>query len=187
MRRFAFKTEQLLPRPLGEVFPFFADPRNLQAITPPWLDFEITTKYDLEMREGLLIDYRLRIRGIPLRWRSEITVWQPPHRFVDEQRRGSYRFWVHEHTFEAAGDSTRMGDHVQYGVPGGIIVQRLVIARDVARIFAFRRTKLEQIFDKNRLAGTGLRLIPGSTRGQCRQAEEEQAEADHHHRSPCHA
>ncbi len=148
MRRFEFESEQLLPRPLNEVFPFFSDPRNLQAITPPWLDFEITNKEDLEMREGLLIDYRLHIRGIPLRWQSEITVWQPPHRFVDEQRRGPYRFWTHEHTFEAVGDSTRVGDHVQYGVPGGVLVQRLFIARDVARIFAFRRAKLEQIFER---------------------------------------
>ncbi len=148
MRRFEFKTEQLLPRPLDQVFPFFSDPRNLQAITPPWLDFEITTKGDLQMREGLVIDYRLRIRGIPLRWRSEITIWQPPRRFVDEQRTGPYRFWIHEHTFEAIGNSTRIGDYVQYGVPGGVLVQRLFVARDVARIFEFRRAKLEQILER---------------------------------------
>ncbi|NWG12814.1 MAG: SRPBCC family protein [Acidobacteria bacterium] len=147
MRRFQFKSEQLLPRPLGTVFPFFSDPRNLQAITPPWLDFEITTKGSLEMHEGLLIDYRLRIHGIPLRWQSEITVWQPPHRFVDEQRRGPYRFWIHEHTFEAIGDSTRITDHVQYGVFGGVLVQRLFVGRDVAAIFTFRRAKLRQIFE----------------------------------------
>ena len=146
MNRFVHDSEQLVPRPLEEVFAFFSDPHNLQRITPPWLDFEVLGMSDSQMREGLLIDYRLRIHGIPIRWRSEITVWDPPRRFVDEQRRGPYRLWIHEHTFEARGDGTLVCDHVQYSVPGGVIVQKLFVARDVGRIFAFRRRKLEELF-----------------------------------------
>lgn len=146
MKRFVHDSEQLVPRPLEEVFAFFSDPHNLQRITPPWLDFEVLRLSDSQMRAGLLIDYRLRIHGIPVRWRSEITVWDPPRRFVDEQRRGPYRLWIHEHTFEARGDSTLVRDHVQYSVSGGAIVQKLFVARDVGRIFAFRRRKLEEIF-----------------------------------------
>jgi len=146
MKRFVHDSEQLVPRPLEEVFAFFSDPNNLQRITPPWLDFEVLGMSDSQMREGLLIDYRLRIHGIPIRWRSEITVWDPPRRFVDEQRRGPYRLWIHEHTFEVRGDSTLVCDHVQYSVPGGVIVQKLFVAREVGRIFAFRRRKLEEIF-----------------------------------------
>ena len=146
MRRFVLDAEQLLPRPLGEVFAFFSDPGNLQRITPPWLDFEIIGGHDRQMRAGLLIDYRLRIHGLPVRWQSEITIWDPPRRFVDEQRRGPYRLWIHEHTFEARGNSTLVRDRLQYAVPGGVLVQKLFVARDVDRIFAFRRQRLEEVF-----------------------------------------
>ena len=146
MRRFSYQGEQTLPRPLEEVFPFFSNPRNLQTITPPWLDFEILSGEDLTMRVGLLIDYRLRVHGIPFKWQTEITAWDPPHRFVDEQRRGPYRLWIHEHTFEARGEETLVRDRVEYGVPGGWIVQRLFVGRDVERIFAFRREKLDMLF-----------------------------------------
>ncbi len=146
MKRFVFDSEQLLPGALEEVFAFFSDPHNLQRITPPWLDFKIVGLSENQIREGLLIDYRLRIHRIPVRWQSEITAWDPPRRFVDEQRRGPYRLWIHEHTFEPRGDSTLVRDHVQYAVPGGTLVQRFFVARDVHRIFAFRRRKLEEIF-----------------------------------------
>ena len=146
MRRFSYQGEQTLPRPLEEVFPFFSNPRNLQTITPPWLDFEILSGEDLTMRVGLLIDYRLRVHGIPFKWQTEITAWDPPHRFVDEQRRGPYRLWIHEHTFEARGEETLVRDRVEYGVPGGWIVQRLFVGRDVERIFAFRMKMLDELF-----------------------------------------
>ncbi|MGB9275140.1 MAG: SRPBCC family protein [Terrimicrobiaceae bacterium] len=100
MRTHEFRCELWLPRPLGEVFSFFADAGNLELLTPPQLNFHILTPCPLEMRVGLLIEYRLRVRGIPLRWQSEITAWEPPHRFVDEERRGPYRLWQHEHLFE---------------------------------------------------------------------------------------
>lgn len=88
VRTFELTCEVMLPRPPGEVFPFFADARNLERLTPPWLRFEVLTPEPIEMRRSAVIDYRLRLRGVPVRWRSEITAWEPPFRFVDEQRRG---------------------------------------------------------------------------------------------------
>ena len=93
-----------------------------------------------------LIDYRLRLRGLPIRWRSEITTWQPPHRFVDEQRRGPYRMWIHEHTFTERDGGTLVGDHVRYAVPGGWLADRLLVRRDLETIFAYRQEKLTEIF-----------------------------------------
>ncbi len=135
-----------LGAPLAEVFPFFADARNLEALTPPWLRFEILSPGPVDMRVGALIDYRLRVHGVPLRWRSEITEWDPPHLFVDEQRRGPYRRWRHTHRFAADGDGTRVDDEVDYAVLGGPLVDRLFVRRDLDRIFAFRREALRDRF-----------------------------------------
>jgi ligand-binding SRPBCC domain-containing protein len=146
MRIFQFEAEQWLPRPLEEVFAFFADPRNLEAITPPWLRFEIRTRGTVEMHQGAFIDYRLRLHGVPLTWQSEISVWDPPHEFVDIQVSGPYRLWRHQHLFEEEGGCTLVHDRVEYAVPGGRLVQKFLVAPDVERIFEFRRRKLEQIF-----------------------------------------
>jgi ligand-binding SRPBCC domain-containing protein len=131
-----------LDAPPAEVFPFFADARNLEALTPPWLRFEVETPAPVAMRAGALIDYRLRVHGLPLRWRSEITAWDPPHLFVDEQRRGPYRAWRHEHRFTAQGEGTLVEDAVTYAVRGGALVDALFVRRDLDRIFAFRRQAL---------------------------------------------
>jgi hypothetical protein len=146
METHLFKTEIWLPRPLQEVFAFFADARNLQRITPPWLSFEVLAPGETEMKAGTLIDYKLRVHGMPLRWRSEITVWEPPRRFVDEQRRGPYRLWIHEHRFAEKDKGTLVTDDVRYAVPGGALVNKLFVAGDVARIFEHRKQKLEEIF-----------------------------------------
>jgi ligand-binding SRPBCC domain-containing protein len=146
MTIFTLQREIVLPRPLAEVFAFFSDARNLQTITPDWLHFSILTPAPIEMRVGTLIDYWLRVRGLPLRWRSEITVWQPPHRFVDEQRRGPYRQWIHEHAFEAVAGGTLCRDSVRYAVFGGKIVERLFVRRDVKTIFDHRERKLRELF-----------------------------------------
>jgi ligand-binding SRPBCC domain-containing protein len=138
--------EQWLPCRLDAVFPFFADAHNLQALTPPWLRFEVLTVGPIEMRVGALIDYRLHVRGVPLRWQSEIRAWEPPLRFVDEQRRGPYRRWVHTHTFREQGGRTLCGDQVEYAVPGGRLVNWLLVEPDVRRIFAYRREVLERRF-----------------------------------------
>jgi ligand-binding SRPBCC domain-containing protein len=137
---------QWLPRPVSGVFPFFADAANLDGLTPPWLRFEVLTLRPVEMRIGVRIDYRLRLHGLPLRWQSEITAWQPPFRFADEQRRGPYRAWIHEHTFMEQDGSTLIRDHVRYRVPGGWLADRLFVRRDVAKIFAYRQQKLAEVF-----------------------------------------
>ncbi|MDY7110365.1 MAG: SRPBCC family protein [Planctomycetota bacterium] len=145
-RGYLLECEQRLPAPRDEVFPFFAEAGNLETITPPHLRFRIVTPLPIRMEEGALIDYRLTLRGLPLRWRSEITAWAPPERFTDEQRRGPYRFWIHEHIFEEDGDGTLVKDRVRYDVPGGAMVNRVFVAGDLRRIFRFRARKLETIF-----------------------------------------
>lgn len=132
--------------PAEGLFPFFADVHNLEKITPPWLAFKVLTPGPVSIAEGAIIDYRLHWRGIPLRWRTKISVWQPPFRFVDEQVRGPYRLWRHEHVFSERNGQTTMTDRVEYAVPGGRLVRRLVVARDVERIFDFRRRTLGEKF-----------------------------------------
>lgn len=141
-----FRTECWLPEPIGRVFSFFADAANLGVITPPWLHFTILTPLPITMRVGALIDYRLRVHGLPLRWQTEITGWEPPYRFVDEQRRGPYRLWVHTHTFEERDGGTLCRDQVDYAVPGGALIDRLFVRRDVKAIFAYRELALKTRF-----------------------------------------
>ena len=97
------------------------------------------------MEVGTEIEYRLKLHGFPLGWKSRITAWDPPHRFVDEQIRGPYRRWEHEHRFEPSGEGTIVRDLVRYAVLGGWVVDRLFVRRDIDRIFSFRRKKLLQI------------------------------------------
>jgi ligand-binding SRPBCC domain-containing protein len=146
MKEHLFSSVLWLPRLPAEIFPFFADAKNLGTITPPWLHFEILTLGEVEMGIGALIDYRISLHGLPLRWRTKITAWEPPFRFVDEQIKGPYRRWIHEHRFEKSGQGTLCHDRVRYSILGGPIVQRLFVERDVKRIFAFRATKLTQLF-----------------------------------------
>lgn len=144
-----FEVEQWLARPLDEVFAYFSDAMHLEDLTPPWLKFHVLTPAPIAMRRGALIDYRLRIRLVPVHWQTEITHWEPPHRFVDEQRRGPYQQWIHEHRFEARDGGTWMRDCVNYVVPGGWlepVIQRWLVGPDVQRIFAFRQRKLATVF-----------------------------------------
>jgi ligand-binding SRPBCC domain-containing protein len=139
--------EQRLPRPRAEVFPFFADAFNLQKLTPPWLDFKILTPAPIVMQVGALIDYQLRVHGIPLRWRTQITGWEPPTHFVDEQLRGPYRHWRHTHIFETTEDGgTLCRDVLSYAVLGGSLVNRLFVQSDVEKIFTYRREILRKTF-----------------------------------------
>ena len=146
MKTHRFHKETWLPHPLEDVFPFFADARNLQTITPPWLSFRTLTVSEIVMKEGTRIDYELRVHNIPMRWQSEITVWEPPWLFIDEQRRGPYRSWAHEHHFFDMDGGTLAVDDVRYAVPGGVLVNALFVARDIEKIFQFRTRKLEELF-----------------------------------------
>jgi len=146
MKTHQLQTQLWLPQPRDLIFKFFADPRNLERLTPDWLHFEILTHPSSEIRQGTLLDYRLRLRGIPLRWQSEITVWEPPRRFVDRQTRGPYSLWVHEHTFKEQDGGTLIGDRVEYAVPGGRLAQKLLVAPDLERIFKYRHQVLQELF-----------------------------------------
>lgn len=140
-----------IPRPLDETFAFFADARNLEQITPPWLNFQIRSGIDDDGRtyEGQLIEYQLSLHGIPIRWRTEIQRFDAPHSFVDRQLRGPYRNWEHTHSFLQSTvdpNATEMFDTVRYRVPGGRLtaplIDNLLVRRDVRRIFEWRETQI---------------------------------------------
>jgi ligand-binding SRPBCC domain-containing protein len=142
MTELLLQREQLIRRPRGETFAFFADAHNLEALTPPWLRFAVRTPHPIEMRAGTLIAYRMRLHGIPVRWLTRIEEWQPGVRFVDRQLKGPYRLWHHTHTFEDRDGATLMRDAVRYELPlGGLgeIARRAFVAGDLRRIFDFRR------------------------------------------------
>ncbi len=144
----SLRREQWVPRPLDEVFPFFADAHNLEALTPPALNFSIlTTK--IELHAGSLIEYKLHLHGVPLRWRTLIGVWEPPHRFVDEQLSGPYSLWHHEHTFVERDGGTLLTDHVRYVVPGGPLaplISRFFVRPELKKIFDYRQKIIAQRF-----------------------------------------
>jgi ligand-binding SRPBCC domain-containing protein len=146
MKFHQLKTELWVPQLRGEIFQFFADPANLERLTPGWLRFQILSEAPQPMKEGARLDYRLRIHRVPIKWQSEITAWNPPHRFVDRQTKGPYRFWEHEHTFLERERGTLVCDNVQYSVFGGALVNRFLVAPDLHRIFKYRHTVLRTIF-----------------------------------------
>ena len=137
--------ELWLPRPRAEVFPFFADTANLETITPPWVNFKIITPLPIAMHAGAKIEYQIRIHGVPVRWKTDIILWEPPLRFRDEQRNGPYRQWVHTHEFEEKDGGTLCRDRVDYAVWGGHLINALFVRRDVKRIFQYRRERLERL------------------------------------------
>jgi ligand-binding SRPBCC domain-containing protein len=148
MRQHTLMREQRLPGSPDDVFAFFADARNLEAITPPLLRFRVVTPEPILMGRGTLIRYKLRVRGLPIGWLTQIMAWDPPHRFVDEQLEGPYALWHHTHTFEADGDETIMRDVVRYAIgfgPLGVLADALVVRRDVARIFDFRAQRVREL------------------------------------------
>jgi ligand-binding SRPBCC domain-containing protein len=144
---------QFVARPLDEVFAFFAEAGNLERITPPWLSFRVLTAAPVQMAVGSLIDYRLRLHGIPLGWTSQIEVWEPDApspQFVDRSVRGPFSLWHHRHRFSASGDGTIVSDEVHYAPPLGAlgeIADALVVARDLDRIFAHRRQAVAELLE----------------------------------------
>ena len=137
----------VVPKSIDEVFEFFGDARNLERLTPGFLNFKILTPQPIVMRPGTMIDYRSSLRGLPMRWRSEITEWNPPYSFVDEQRKGPYKKWIHRHTFAEENGGTRVSDDVEYDVIGGAFVHTLLVKRDLERIFNYRLSVLGELFD----------------------------------------
>jgi len=138
--------ELWLPRPPGELFAFLADAWQLDSLTPPWLRIRVVTPGPITMAPGTLIDYRLRLRGFPLRWRTEITGWEPPHGFAERQVRGPFAAWEQEHRFVARDGGTLVRDEIEYRVPGGALIDGWYVLPEIARIFSFRAARLEELF-----------------------------------------
>lgn len=148
--RYRLTASVTLPRPRREVFAFFSDAHNLELLTPAFLDFRILTPAPIDMRAGTRIDYRIRLHGIPIKWQTRISVWQPDERFVDEQIRGPYRYWHHEHIFDDAAQKTVMTDVVNYSVWLGAVMHSLLVKRDLLRVFEYRYDKILNVFGEPR-------------------------------------
>lgn len=161
--------KQRIHRPLEEVFAFFSDARNLETLTPPWLNFRIMESPE-KIEAGSLIRYKLRVRGIPIRWTTEILEWNPPFGFVDTQLEGPYALWHHTHRFSRTqNNETLMEDIVRYRLPLEPLsapVHWLVVRRDVEKIFDFRRQTIDRMFAPAGAVGGGGNEPVGTVRGR---------------------
>ena len=143
------KRQQLFRQSSDELFAFFSRPENLATMTPSSLRFQLITPPPIVMKESAVIDYTISVSGIPLRWTTLITAYEPNRRFADLQLRGPYAYWHHTHSFTETDDGTMMTDEVHYALPFGIfgtIAHALFVKRQLNTIFAFRRATLEKIF-----------------------------------------
>jgi ligand-binding SRPBCC domain-containing protein len=146
---YRLKRELWVPRSVPEVFDFFSRAENLERITPPWMRFRILTPPPIAMRTGTTIAYALRVRGIPIRWLTEIERWDPPYEFTDIQAKGPYKYWHHTHRFSALAGGTSIVDIVHYSLPFGWLgrlVHRLQVAQDVEQIFDYRARRVQSLF-----------------------------------------
>ncbi len=163
MRIHVLERSQRVEVPVRRAFDFYVDALNLEPMTPPWLHFKVTTPGELILHRGTLLDYRLRLHGVPVRWQTLIETWEPPRRFVDTQARGPYSLWEHTHRFEPDGDAaTVIHDRVRYAIPLGplgAIAHRLFVRRDLERIFDYRaEAAAERLFSPSvRSGGLGSR------------------------------
>ncbi len=149
MKTYILQRQQLIKRPLHEVFAFFSRPENLNQITPRSMGFRILTPGPVEMKDGAVIDYTINLYGQLVRWTTIITLYAPPHKFVDVQLKGPYSFWHHTHTFTATEDGTIVADDVRYAMPLGIfgrIIHSLVVRYQLEKIFTFRQEQLLALF-----------------------------------------
>ena len=164
MRIHTLHKEQFIRRSLQEVFSFFEKPENLARITPPWLGFRIITPSPVPMHKGIIIEYSIRVMGRRMRWKSLISEYEPPVRFVDEQASGPYAFWSHTHTFITVDGGTLVTDNVRYALPLGVlgsVVHSLVVRRQLEHIFSYRAGVIEEIFGKGEFVGD--QVSPGSS------------------------
>jgi ligand-binding SRPBCC domain-containing protein len=148
MKERKFLSSIWIPVPIQTAFSFFCKAENLNKLTPDWLHIEILTPLPIEMRTGTLLDYRLKLHGIPVKWQTQIVQWNPPFQFVDLQLRGPYRKWVHTHNFVEKDNGTVVEDFVDYAVPGFFLeplIHKYFIEPDLARIFEYRRVQLRTI------------------------------------------
>ena len=134
--------------PLEQVFSFFSDAMELERITPEFLHFKVLTPGPIDIQQGTLIDYRLKLHGIPIKWRTEICDWEAPFRFVDQQLKGPYKRWHHEHVFEEIDGKTKVSDNVHYIPRGGSLIHKFLVKPDLEKIFRFRQDRLREIFNE---------------------------------------
>lgn len=146
--QYFFSVKQYVPRDIDTVFKFFSDAKNLEEITPPFLNFAISKMSTKAIHKGTLIDYKLKLKGIPMKWRTLISEWNPPHAFVDTQLEGPYQVWHHTHRFEKLGEGTLLSDEVKYKLPLGFLGQMMAssfVQSDVEKIFKFRREVIQKL------------------------------------------
>lgn len=146
---YLLETETTLQASRTELFDFFSDAFQLEQITPHWLSFRVLTPPPITIRPGTLIDYRLKLHGLPIRWKTEISTWDPPWSFTDRQLKGPYSLWEHLHTFEDTNSGTVVKDQVRYRVPGGALVHSLFVKKDLLRIFGHRLQRMQEIFSSS--------------------------------------
>lgn len=148
-KRYHLERVQLVPAPRLAVFEFFSRAQNLELLTPPFLNFQILTPPPIEMRPGALIEYRIGLAGVPMKWLTEIQEWVPTERFVDAQLRGPYRYWHHTHEFRDTEGGTQMRDCVDYELPLGplgTLAHALMVERLLKKIFDYRVEAVERAF-----------------------------------------
>ena len=146
---YQLKREQWVPAPVEEVFSFFSDARNLEALTPPWLNFQILAPAPVEITTGTTIRYKMSWHGIPIRWKTEITRWDPPHAFEDVHLSGPYKLGHHTHRFETERGGTLMTDIVRYALPLGVlgrIMHAIAVRANVESIFEYRYDRVQDLF-----------------------------------------
>ena len=149
MKTFEIHRKQYINKPLDIVFEFFSKPENLEMITPKSLSFNILTPTPIKMAKGSLIDYTIHLFGIPIHWRTLISDYEPPFRFVDQQIKGPYTFWHHTHTFQAIGEGVEIIDKVKYSLPLGwlgTLVHSIWVRKDLEKIFDHRKTVIQNYF-----------------------------------------
>ncbi len=138
-----------VPHSVPEVFDFFSRAENLERLTPPWMHFRILTPLPIPMKQGATIAYALRVRGVPIRWLTEIELWNPPYEFVDVQVKGPYKLWHHTHRFSESEGGTSIEDAVRYVLPFGLLgrlIHRIQVARDIEKIFDYRARQVQALF-----------------------------------------
>ncbi|MEI6873165.1 MAG: SRPBCC family protein [Verrucomicrobiota bacterium] len=148
----SLEAEQWVPLPLKDVHAFFSEAQNLEKVTPPEVGFRILSPLPIVMKVGAQIEYLIRLNGVPMRWSSKITEWNPPHDFTDEQVRGPYAVWRHTHAFKEENEGTLITDSVQYAVPfsgwpGVRFVERFLVEPQLRKIFAYRKVALSEHFN----------------------------------------
>lgn len=149
---YIIEREQIINKKLEDIFPFFTEAENLAIITPSWLKFKIRSKSTKYMQLGSEFNYTIKFFGLPMFWKTKITKYEPTYLFVDEQLRGPYKKWIHEHSYTDKGDKTIIHDKVEYDLYGGIfksVIHQLFVKRSVQKIFEYRKTILGEYFERN--------------------------------------